>query len=230
VRSLRGAALAIARRLVWWRFRLFQAYRHKRLVREDVAGYPILVLPGVFNPKLFRTGAFLAEALDARLVPAGARVLDLGTGSGIGAIAASVFARDVVATDLNPEAVRCARINVALNRVEDRVAVREGDLFGPVEGERFDLVLFNPPFFRGTPRDAADLAWRSPDVAERFAAGLAGHLTPGGSALVVLSSDGDLAGFCRAFRAGDLDVHVVARRRYLTETLAVYRLRPGRRR
>ena len=39
-----------------------------------------------------------------------------------------------------------------LHRLEDRIEAREGDLFAPVAGETFDLILFNPPFFRGEPR------------------------------------------------------------------------------
>ncbi|HEX2163530.1 MAG TPA: methyltransferase, partial [Thermoanaerobaculia bacterium] len=116
---------------------------------------------------------------------------DLGTGSGLGALAAARRGFRVVATDLNPAAVAAARANAAANGFADRIEVRHGDLFAPVAGERFDLVLFNPPYFRGAPRDEADRAWRSDDVRERFAAELAGVLAPGGGALLVLSSDGE---------------------------------------
>ena len=49
----------------------------------------------------------------------------------------------------------------------------------PLGGERFDLVLFNPPFLLGEPKDERDAAWRSNDAARRFAAGLGEHLEPG---------------------------------------------------
>ena len=88
--------------------------------------------------------------------------------------------------------------------------MREGDLFGPVNGERFDLILFNPPFYRGEPRDALDRAWRATDVIERFAAQLGDHLTPTGSALVILSSDGEAAAFLDAVRTNGLVVEIVA--------------------
>src|SRR5205823_1604642 len=114
----------------------------------------------------------------AGLAPGGpGRALDMGTGSGIGAVFAARAGYRVVGVDLNPEAVRCARINALMNRLEDRLEAREGDLFAPVAGERFDLILFNPPFFRGEPRDALDMAWRSVDVLERFAEGLPSALT-----------------------------------------------------
>lgn len=212
------------RRLLRWRFLLFQRHRHDSLVLEEVAGKPILVLPGVFNPKLFRSGEFLAQTLDAQLISPGSTVLDMGTGSGVGAVFAAWWARRVVAVDVNPAAVRCAQINALLNHVEDRVEVQAGDLFGPVQGEKFDIVLFNPPFFRGEAQSELERALWATDVVERFAAGLADHLTPDGYALVVLSSDGDMAGCLRAFHSNGFDVQMVARREFVNETLLLYRV------
>ena len=124
-----------------WRFRIFHRHRYNRLVLEEVAGRPILVLPQVFNPKLLRTGDFLARTLSPRWIPPASTVLDMGTGSGVGAVIAAAWARRVVAVDVNPMAVRCARINVLLNQVENRVEVCLGDLFSPVRDQRFDQDL-----------------------------------------------------------------------------------------
>src|SRR5256712_4388942 len=114
----------------------------------------------------------------------------MGTGSGIGAIFAARLGYQVVGVDLNPEAVRCARVNVLLNDLEARVKIHSGDLFAPVAGQCFDLVAFNPPFFRGLPSDRLRPAWRAPDVIERFAAGLGQGPRPGGEARLVLSTGG----------------------------------------
>jgi HemK-related putative methylase len=203
---------------------LLQRHRHAHLVLEEVAGRPILVLPDVFNPKLFRTGELLVEILDEHLIPQGSTVLDMGTGSGVGAVFAARWARRVLAVDVNPAAVRCARINALLNRVEERVEVRQGDLFAPVQDQQFDVVLFNPPFLPGVPRTELERALRSTDIAVRFAADLAGHLAPGGYALVILSSDGDQSAFLEAFRACHLTIDVVAARELTIETLTVYRV------
>jgi len=212
------------RALLHWRFRFFQRHRYDRLALEEVAGKPILALPQVFNPGLFDTSQLLVRTLNSRLIPPGSIVLDMGAGSGIGAVFAAQWARRVVAVDINPAAVRCARINALLNQVEDRVEVRQGDLFAPIQGEEFDVVLFNPPFYRGSPRNALDHAWRSTDIIERFAAGLRDHLTPGGHALVVLSTDGEAAAFLRAFQANRFDIEVVARRDLINEVVTVFRL------
>jgi HemK-related putative methylase len=221
---MRHALAPFARLWLRARFLLFQRHRHGRLVLEAAGGIPILVLPGVFNPSLFRTGAELAAHLGRIEIPPQFRVLDMGTGSGIAALAAARHGARVVAVDINPDAVRCARINVLMNRLEERVDVRQGDLFAPVEGERFDLVLFNPPFYIGAPRDAADRAWRSIDVPERFASGLGDHLAPGGCALLMLSSDGVGERFLQRLRECGFAVETIARMDKVNEVLTIYRV------
>jgi release factor glutamine methyltransferase len=129
--------------------------------------------------------------------------------------------------DINPAAVRCTEINALLNHLEHKIDARHGDLFAAVPGERFDLILFNPPFVRGTPRDDRDRAWRSTDVAERFAAGLQAQLNPGGFALVLLSTfGGDGSFFLEEFRRRGLEISVAAERRFVNERLTVFRLAP----
>ena len=70
---------------------------------------------------------------------------DLGTGCGVQALHASAHSRRVVASDLNPRATACATLTMEINEIRN-VSVRQGDLFAPVEGERFELVVANPPF------------------------------------------------------------------------------------
>ncbi|NLF65124.1 MAG: methyltransferase [Chloroflexi bacterium] len=178
------------------------------------------------NPALFRTGPFLARCLRKHPLPAGATVLDMGTGSGLLAIVAAERAGRVVAVDVNPDAVRCTRINALLNRAETRITVYHGDLFAPVAGERFDLILFNPPFFGGEPDGPFDQAWRSNSITRRFADELPAHLAPDGAALVVLSSQGQEAAFVEAFKQAGLEVTVAARSDLTNELLTVYRIAP----
>jgi release factor glutamine methyltransferase len=208
-------------------YRLTGKDRYDDFRVERVHGAPFIVMPSVFNPKVPRTGEFLAAQLDSRLVGREAEVLDMGTGSGVCAVIAARYARRVVAVDINPEAVRCASINAMLNHVEHKIDIRHGDLFAPVK-ERFDVVLFNPPFLLGTPRDDRDRAWRSNDVAERFAAGLDAHLKPDGFALVLLSTFGDASVFLEEFRKRGYAISLLARRRFVNEALAVFKLMPPR--
>ena len=214
-------------KLLYWARRLCGLNRYDDFILEQVHGVPILVIPSVFNPKRLRTGEFFASRLDASVIGNNSEVLDMGTGSGVCAVFAARHARRVVAVDINAAAARCAKMNSLLNRLESRIEVRHGDLFEPVAEERFDLILFNPPFVIGEPRNDRDRAWRSTDVAERFADGLGRHLKPGGAALLLLSTFGDAAAFLRPLLERGHHISRLAERRYLGECLTLYNVTVG---
>lgn len=197
-----------------WRIDLHRPRLH------DLHGTPLLVLPNVFDGVLTRTGVFLVETLND-LDLRDARVLDLGCGSGIGAVFAAQRGAHVIASDLNPDATRNAQLNAMLSRLENRIDARAGDLFETVRGERFDLVLFNPPYYLGAPRNAPDAAWRSRDVFRRFLEQLPNYLTPRGRARIVLSSDGDIEPSLAGTR---FKINVVRRHDFGNEILAVHDL------
>lgn len=77
----------------------------------------------------------------------GIRVVDVGTGCGILGIIAARKANHVVAIDLNPYAVKCAKENAELNHVPNRMSFIQGNLFAPIKaGTAFDLIIFNSPY------------------------------------------------------------------------------------
>jgi release factor glutamine methyltransferase len=88
----------------------------------------------------------LGSLLLARHLPLreGDEVLDLGTGAGLIGILAARRGHRVVATDVVESCARCARANALLNGVGDRLEARTGDLFAPVTGRSFDLIVTNP--------------------------------------------------------------------------------------
>ncbi|MDQ0755223.1 methyltransferase [Arthrobacter sp. B3I4] len=95
-----------------------------------------------------------------------ARALDLGTGCGIQTFHLLHHAEHVTATDISERALAFTRFNLMLNGpalhldpkdLESRVSLRLGSLLDPVAGEKFDLVVSNPPFVI-TPRGAGDTA------------------------------------------------------------------------
>lgn len=146
-------------------------------------------------------------------------VLDLGTGSGLLALLAARIAARVVATDVVESSVRCAWRNVLLNGLELKVDVRLGDLFEPVVGETFDLILTNPPQMP-TPRDlepgGAEAAANDggPDgwaILDRVIQEAPAHLRPGGHLIFTLFDFlGEQNGFQRLKEAG-LSATVMAR-------------------
>ena len=199
--------------------------RYRRLTIEYIDNTALIILPEVFNPVLFRTGECLARAVQPALMLNGDEplVLDLGCGSGVGAIFAARCGARVIAVDLNPEALRCARLNALLNHLEDKIETRLGDLFEPVKDQRFDLILFNPPFYLGQPRDNFDMAWRGEKIFERFADGLRDHLTPPGCALVVLSTDGESQAALAELHERGLIIDPAQQRDFGNEVITVYR-------
>ena len=124
---------------------------------------------------------------DAVITPDARRVLDLCTGSGIQALQLAGRAERVVAVDVNPRAVSLANFNARLNGVEN-VDVRVGDLYAPVRGERFDVIIANPPFVASPYANAPSYHSGGPRgdrILRRIVAGLGSHLREGGRAFAI---------------------------------------------
>lgn len=123
----------------------------------------------------------------------GADVLDLCAGSGILAVSAGLAgARSVTAVDVSRRAVLTARLNGLLNGV--RVRARRGNLLDAVPGERFDVIVANPPYLpavqdepRGLQR-ATEAGRDGRLFVDRLIDRAPDHLRPGGVLLVVHSS------------------------------------------
>ena len=136
-----------------------------------------------------------------------ARALDLGTGCGIQALLAAKHADRVVATDVNPRALGFAAFNAALNGI-DSIEFRLGDGFVPVEDERFDLIVANPPYVISPDSSYAyrDSGLPADALCRRVVETAPAHLTEGGFAHVLVSwaqaADGDWAEPLRAWVDG----------------------------
>jgi release factor glutamine methyltransferase len=161
-----------------------------RVERHEYLGL-VLDIPETVQP-IFPASHLLGESVLAEVREAD-RVLDMGTGSGVNAILAARTAREVVAVDVNPDALRAARRNAELNGVADRVHVLESDVFDNVEGV-FDLIVFDPPFRWFAPRDMAERATADEDyrALTRFFDEVGGRLADGGRILVFFGTSGDV--------------------------------------
>lgn len=124
---------------------------------------------------------------DVVRMPKRGRVLDLCTGSGVQALMLADRAHEVVAVDVNPRAAEVARRNAVLNGVAN-VEVRAGNLYAPVRGETFDVIVANPPFVSSPYDDAPSYHAGGPTgdrVLRRVISGWARHLRRGGRAFAV---------------------------------------------
>ncbi len=113
--------------------------------------------------------------------------LDLGAGCGVQALLADDHVARVVATDRNPRATAYARLAGALN--DAPLEVRTGDLLEPVAGERFDLVVSNPPFVVGPGRTYTyrDSGLGGDEVCRRLVQQVPAHLTGDGVAVLLVN-------------------------------------------
>ncbi|ANP52438.1 SAM-dependent methyltransferase [Streptomyces griseochromogenes] len=122
-----------------------------------------------------------------RCSPAGSAAFDLGTGTGV---LAAVLARRgigrVVATDISPRALACAKENAHRLALADRIEVSGPCLFPE---DHADLIVCNPPWLPSRPTSPIEQGVYDADSAmlRGFLTGLSAHLRPGGEGWLVLS-------------------------------------------
>lgn len=157
-------------------------------------------------------------------------VLDMGTGSGIQAITAARNPEviQVVAVDVNSQALEEAKEKASLAGVADKIEFRLSDLFQTVT-EKFDYILFNPPYLPTEPKEPKDEAVRAWDggptgaeMIKRFLKEAGDHLKPEGKILLVLST---LTGIASEEIAGDYEAEVLEEEALFFERLLCLSLR-----
>jgi release factor glutamine methyltransferase len=153
-------------------------------------------------------------------VKVGAQVLDMGTGSGLLAILAAKQACAVVAMDINPYAVKCAKQNAQSNNAAGKMAFLQGDLFAPLaENPKFDLILFNAPYLpseRGEEESWLGRAWAGGatgrQVIDKFIAQAPRHLERGGEILLMQSNLAGVEETHARFQAAGLNTENLVQR------------------
>lgn len=159
-------------------------------------------------------------------------VLEIGTGSGIVALVAAMTVKKVIATDLSPIAVDCARNNVKNNHLESKVEIRMGNLFNPIKRkEIFDIILFNAPYLpedNGLTNNNADWLQKAWDGGKTgrsridpFIAQCKQHLTATGRVQLVQSSLSNVPKSCELFKEQGFQVKIGASKSFFFEKIVL---------
>jgi ribosomal protein L3 glutamine methyltransferase len=128
--------------------------------------------------------------------------VDICTGSGCLAVIAAKFfpMASVDAVDLSADALEVAKLNLAEHEVVDQVELHQGDLFAPLAGRTYDLIITNPPYvdhealdgyppeFRAEPQMAHDGGADGLDLVRQILADVPAHLNPGGGMICEIGS------------------------------------------
>ncbi len=160
-------------------------------------------------------------------------VLDMGTGCGILGILVAKKAEKVVATDLNPHAIECAKMNAKLNKVADKMNILRGDLFQTIEQKgRFSLILFNPPYLPSSPDEEKTWigrAWAGGptgrQLIDRFISEAPQYLNKNGRILLVQSSLSNVNKTVHKLREEGLNAKILAEKKVMFETIVLIEAR-----
>ncbi len=196
-------------------------FLHKKMNPSiyTIDGKKFYITKEVFNPKYAFTSKFIVENL---LLKSDWTVLDMGTGSGYIAIQVADKVKSVTAVDLNNTAVRCCKINIKLNKLNNKVKVYQSNLFSALKSEKFNTIIFNPPYIKGTPENMLQLAWlhNSPEtLIKKFAAESRHHLVEKGYIQIVYSSISGLKFIKKIFQEKGFKLILEKKIRLLWETL-----------
>jgi release factor glutamine methyltransferase len=138
-------------------------------------GLPFKVTPDVLIPRP-ETEHLVEKAIELARLRAASRIVDVCTGSGAIAVALAraLPAAEITATDLSDAALTIARENSQHNGAEARIRFLQGDLFAPLAGEQFDLVVANPPYVPTIERESMAVEVRDHEPSLALFAGVDG--------------------------------------------------------
>lgn len=175
---------------------------------KKLAGFEYKVLPKVYKGST--DTELFCEILK---IETDQDVWDIGTGTGLIALHAKRSgAKYVLATDLNPDAIKNAKEDSRLLGIE--IDIKQVDLFGSIK-RKFDIITFNPPFTDKAPKQSHDISFWDKDnkTVRKFFQGVKKYLKPEGKAFIAWSSFGDVRKLKRIASEHNLSLTEVGKRR-----------------
>jgi release factor glutamine methyltransferase len=165
-------------------------------------------------------------------------VLELGSGCGIIALSCAKEGADVIATDINPNAIELIKCNFLRNQfnLKGTIEVRIGDLFNPIQAyEKFDVIIFNPPYLPTTSDQkiggsgwfdlAIDGGLDGLSVTKKFIVNLPKFLKKNGKAYFVFSSLSKKDILEKFLKKNSFDFEIVNTKSFNGETIDIYKIK-----
>ncbi|VVC04328.1 putative S-adenosylmethionine-dependent methyltransferase [Candidatus Bilamarchaeum dharawalense] len=183
-------------------------------------GLDLVIYPSVYEPA---EDSFLLANAAMKLR---GKILEIGCGSGIVSLICAREGGNVLGVDVNPEAVKCAKINAKRNKIKS-VQFIESDLFSNVPKQQFDAILFNPPYLPTSREEVIEgdlnLAFDGgPDglsVIKQFLNHVDSYLKPGGVLLIILSSLTNEKAIIRKLQEMGYKINFIAQEKFFFEKL-----------
>lgn len=190
----------------------------------ELYGLKITIAQNIYEPA---EDTFLLISALEKLDLKNKTCLEIGTGTGIIALFLAKRAKKVLAVDINPQALLCAKENAARNGIKN-AEFRGSDLFSDVAG-KFDIIAFNPPYLPDEPLSkdiALDGGKDGRRVIGRFIKAAPDYLKKGGAILLLESSLSKYWKTLQYFRKSGFSADIAARERLGWEELVVNIYKP----
>jgi release factor glutamine methyltransferase len=209
-------------------FNLIHKRKLNKTVVEKLGNYRFKVSPSVFNPKDYLASEIFAKFISALDNMKNKKVLDMGCGSGVLSVFALSKEAVVTSADINNASVKCTEENISINGFTDNYEVIESNLFANLSSvNKFDLILFNPPYYKGEPKNDFQKGFyggKNYEVVEEFFRNAKMFLSETGVIYVILSDDADLIMIEQIACKSGFKFNIEQTRKKYFETFYIYKL------
>jgi release factor glutamine methyltransferase len=209
-------------------FNLIHKRKLNRTVTEKINEFTFTVYPSVFNPKDYYSSVIIAEFISRLININNKLLLDMGCGSGIISIFAASSGALCTAVDKNPESVKCAKHNAVQNKLANKIVTVESDLFENLKYDNvYDIITFNPPYYKGEPANNFEMAFKGGEnleIIQRFFENGGKYLSDNGVIYLITSSDSNLSLTEEIKKTNNFKYEVVLKEKRFFESFYIYRI------
>ncbi len=196
--------------------------RERRYVYD---GLKIKILPGVFHPGIFFSTKILLKHLE-KIELKNKQFLELGAGCGLISLVAAKKGAQVTATDISNKAIENISLNAKSNH--QQVEIIHSDLFQNMKQKAFDIIVINPPYYKGKIQNEDQHAWYAGEQLEYFQRlflGLPSYMVPKSNVMMILSDDCEVEQIQAIATSKKIKMNLVYTKKVFWETNFIYELK-----